>query len=351
MHDAQTLPANPNLSIDYSSAQLKDIWLAGGCFWGVEAYLARIPGVAQTRVGYANGRTAKPTYAEVCFLHTGHAETVHVRYDPGRLDLEKLLGYFFQIIDPTLLNRQGNDHGVQYRTGIYYQDPADRDVIEAFLAREKKKYKLPIVTEIRPLERFDEAEDYHQQYLEKNPQGYCHISFASLPENPGLAGSGPDPSALMPVIDPARYPRPSDARLRQQLTPEQYQVTQASATERPFTGAFWHLDEPGLYVDVATGEPLFSSLDKFDSGCGWPSFSKPVDPAVIIEKMDRSHGMRRIEVRSRSGDSHLGHVFTDGPRDRGGLRYCINSAALRFIPLADLEQAGYGAYRSWFEKK
>lgn len=340
MRPDQSLPPNPNRAIDYSAAELRDIWLAGGCFWGVDAFMARIPGVAATTVGYANGRTERPTYEQVCNQHTGHAETVHVRYDPARISLTALLGHFFTIIDPTMANRQGNDRGTQYRTGIYYQDPADQAVIRAVMAAEQQKYKLPVVTEVRPLVRYDPAEEYHQDYLEKNPDGYCHVSFASLPREPAAP-------PFAPRIDPARFIRPDDEFLRRRLTREQYQVTQTGATERPFTGAYWDQEKPGLYVDVATGEPLFSSRDKFDAGCGWPSFSKPVDPAVLVEKRDRSHFMERVEVRSRIGDSHLGHVFTDGPQDRGGRRYCINSAALRFVPLADLEKEGYGEYRSW----
>jgi peptide methionine sulfoxide reductase msrA/msrB len=329
------LPPNPNHQIDYSSKLLRDIWLAGGCFWGVEAFISRLPGVAETSVGYANGLTENPTYHDVCTNRTGYAETVHVRYDPARISLESLLGYFFQIIDPTSLNRQGNDMGTQYRTGIYYRDDGDLPVIRTAVATEQKKYVKPVVTEAEPLRQYFLAEIEHQKYLDKNPDGYCHINFDSLPKAKSGAGS-------RLVIDPALYPKPADVKLHKSLTPEQYRVTQKSATEQPFTGKYWNHSEPGLYVDIVTGEPLFTSSDKFDSGCGWPSFSKPVDPAVILEKRDLSHGRDREEVRSRSGDSHLGHVFTDGPADRGGLRYCINSAAIRFIPLSEMAAVGYG---------
>lgn len=340
MNPSSGLPENPNLSIDYSQAKLDEIWLAGGCFWGVEAYLARIPGVAETTVGYANGNTDNPSYEDVCYKNTGHAETVHVRYDPARLTLAELLEQFFQIIDPTSSNRQGNDVGSQYRTGIYYQNEDDRAIIDAVVADEQTRHDRPIVTEVVPLVRYDLAETYHQDYLEKNPGGYCHISFDTLPDP--AAENAVDPDDLSEVLDPERYQRPDDAQLRQSLTPEQYAVTQENATEYPGSSPYDQFDQPGLYVDIVTGEPLFSSADKYDAGCGWPSFTRPIDPVVVEELMDRSHGMARTEIRSRSGDSHLGHVFTDGPVDEGGLRYCINGAALRFIPLDQMASEGYG---------
>lgn len=181
----EVLPPNPNLGIDYTGSALRDIWLAGGCFWGVEAYLSRLPGVAGTTVGYANGVTENPTYREVCSHQTGHAETVHVRYDPERIALTELLAAFFQIIDPTILNRQGNDAGTQYRTGIYYQDESDLPAIRQAAAAEQKTLSRPMVTEIEPLRCFYAAEEEHQHYLEKHPGGYCHVSFASLPGQGG----------------------------------------------------------------------------------------------------------------------------------------------------------------------
>jgi len=327
------LPYNPNTAIDYSQADLKDIWLAGGCFWGVEAYMARVPGVAEVTVGYANGNTENPTYQDVSYKNTGHAETVHLRYDPERVTLEMLLEQYFLIIDPTVLNRQGNDVGSQYRTGIYYQDEADLAVIDAVIAREQEKYTSPIVVEVEPLDHYYLAEEYHQDYLEKNPGGYCHISFDTLP------GANDAPSAGL--VDPSLYSKPDQETIRKMLTEEQYQVTQENGTEMPGTGIYEKNKADGIYVDIVTGEPLFSSRDKYDSGSGWPSFTRPIDPAVVNELKDISIGMLRTEVRSRVGDSHLGHVFTDGPSDQGGLRYCINSAALRFIPLEDLEKEGY----------
>ncbi len=296
--------------------------------------MSRIPGVAETTVGYANGRTERPTYEEVCHKNTGHAETVHVVYDPQRVGLEGLLGHFFKIIDPTVRNRQGHDIGSQYRTGIYYRDASDRDTINGYVAKEQLKYNQKIVTEVLPLAGFWPAEEYHQDYLEKNPGGYCHVDLSCFSKE------------APPAVKPELYHKPEERELGKMLTDEQYRVTQSGATERPFSNEFWDNREPGLYVDVVTGEPLFSSKDKFDSGCGWPSFTGPVDPSVVNYKEDRSHGMVRKEVRSRVGQSHLGHVFDDGPPGRGGLRYCINSASLRFIPLSEMEREGYGEFIS-----
>lgn len=321
-----SLPQNPNRGVVYDQAGLQDIWFAGGCFWGVQAYFARIYGVAETTVGYANGKTQNPTYQELAA--TGHAETVHIRYDPQRVSLATLLQHFFRIIDPTTLNRQGPDVGTQYRTGIYYQDERDKPIIEAAVAKEQSKYEAPLATEVRKLQHYYSAEADHQDYLENNPGGYCHINFAALNQAPEIEAAG--------------YRVPVESELKSKLTSLQYKVTRGSQTEPPFDNEFWNHYEKGIYVDVVTGEPLFLSTDKFESGCGWPSFSKPITSGVVKTHEDNSFGMKRTEVRSRVGDSHLGHVFDDGPKKLGGLRYCINSASLRFIPLAEMDKAGYG---------
>lgn len=295
----------------------KTIYLAGGCFWGTEKYLSLIKDVLSTEVGYANGKTINPTYEDVCRRRTGHAETVKVTYNPDEISLTKLLNLFFASIDPTAVNRQGNDIGSQYRSGIYFTDESDKQIILESIKDLSKIYKDPIAVEVLNLNNYYPAEEYHQKYLDKNPNGYCHIGKSTF----DIARN-----------TQAQYSKKNKEELKKVLTPLQYEVTQNNATEPPFRNEYFDNFDEGIYVDIATGEPLFSSEDKFDSGCGWPAFSKPIDKKLVKEIIDKSHGMQRIEVRSSNGDSHLGHVFTDGPRDRGGLRYCINSASLKFIP-------------------
>ena len=308
-----------------SKQEQRIIYLAGGCFWGLEAYMERIQGVTDAVSGYANGKGDTTNYQ---LLHaTDHAETVKVTYDPNKISLDKLLQYYFRVIDPTSINKQGNDRGRQYRTGIYYQDGADKAVIEQALAQLQTKYKKPVQIEVQPIKNYIVAEEYHQDYLKKNPNGYCHIDITKADE---------------PVIDEKDYPKPSDAELKAKLTPLQYSVTQNKHTERSFSNEYWDNFQPGIYVDVTTGEPVFSSNDKFESGCGWPSFTKPIAKEVVHYQTDNSFNMQRTEVLSRAGNAHLGHVFDDGPKDKGGLRYCINSASIKFIPLAEMEKAGYG---------
>lgn len=326
--------AAPEINVE----NLKEIYFAGGCFWGVEEYFSRIPGVYDVVSGYANGKTENPTYEEVCHDNTGHAETVKIQYDPAVVSLKTLTEQLFKIINPTLKDRQGNDVGNQYRSGVYYTDEADLSVLQEVFDSEQKKYDQKIVTELEPLKNFYQAEDYHQDYLQKNPNGYCHVDFSTLDEV--------EPETTSSIVNPDNYSKPSDEELKKTLTKEQYEVTQNANTESAFTNEYYDNHEAGLYVDVVTGEPLFSSKDKYESGCGWPSFTKPIDPAVIVENEDTSLGLTRTEVRSRVGNSHLGHVFNDGPADKGGLRYCINSNSLRFIPYDEMSEKGYGEFMS-----
>ena len=333
---------------NYNLEDLEEIYLAGGCFWGVEGYMDRIDGVLDVTSGYANGNTSNPSYEDVIRKDTGHAETVQVIYDPQETDLVNILLYYFKVIDPTILNRQGNDRGTQYRTGIYYTDDSQKPIIDKMIEEEQKKYNKPIVTEVQPLDNFYIAEEYHQDYLKKNPGGYCHINLNLADEEierPDLNFDfDKDESS-----DEKVYTKPSEEELKKKLTKSQYDITQKGATERPFTHEYNDLEEKGIYVDIVTGEPLFSSEDKYDAGCGWPSFTKPIDEDVVKEYKDNSLGMSRIEVKSKSGDSHLGHVFPDGPRDKGGLRYCINGDSLRFVPYDKMEEEGYGDLKKIFD--
>lgn len=259
---------------------------------------------------------------------TGHSETVKVFYDKDKVSLQDILEYYFRIIDPTSVNKQGNDVGSQYRTGIYYTNENDKLIIDEILRQKQENYEKKIAVETEPLKNFVLAEDYHQDYLDKNPDGYCHIniSLANKPLDSKRNGINKDKNTL-----------------KEKLTEDQYKVTQENETEKAFSSEYDNFDEAGIYVDVVTGEPLFSSKDKYDAGCGWPSFTKPID-ANIDYKDDKTYGMERVEVRSKKGASHLGHVFNDGPKDKGGVRYCINGAALRFVPLSKMEEEGYGDY-------
>ncbi len=313
------------------------IYLAGGCFWGLEKLMQSIPGVTDAVSGYANGTgEADANYSAVCAGGTGFRETVQVTYDPGQVSLDALLLAYFYVIDPTVENRQGNDVGSQYQTGVYYADEASRETVERIAALERGR-REKFAVEIGPLVNFFPAEDYHQDYLDRNPGGYCHIPRAEIELFSRLK------------IDPGDYRKPAAEAIRDRLTEEQYRVTQESATESPFQNEFWDQFEKGIYVDVVTGEPLFSSADKFESGCGWPAFSKPIEEPAVVELPDDSHGMHRTEVRSRAGDSHLGHVFTGDRESPNGVRYCINSASLRFVPYEKMEQEGYGGLLSLFD--
>ena len=332
----------PKINQESVPVNARSIYLAGGCFWGVEAYFERIDGVLDAVSGYANGATENPSYEDVVYRNTGHAETVKVVYNPDKLSLEDILQYYFRIIDPTSLNKQGNDRGVQYRTGIYTADAAEQEVVAAALVELQQRYKRPVVVENTALKHFYEAEQYHQDYLLKNPNGYCHVDLTKADEP--LANKTKQTGNTQQEFDPSNFQKPDSKTLQQRLSREEYQVTQNSGTERAFSHRYDELFEPGLYVDIVSGEPLFSSSDKYQSGCGWPSFVKPINASVITEKTDTSYNMRRIEVRSQVADSHLGHVFPDGPSERGGLRYCINGASLKFIPKAQMQEQGYGQW-------
>ena len=326
--------------------------LAGGCFWCMESAFDDVPGVIEAISGYTGGEEPNPTYASVSAGGTGHFESVQVRYDPSKISYEQILDIFWRHVDPTDPGGQFADRGAQYRTAIFVGDDGQRRIAEASKRALERSgwFDAPIATMILPAGRFYPAEAYHQDYHRKHPQEFRAYEWASG-RGPFLERFWKDkpPIRATAAATPADAVEPTDAGLRARLTPLQYDVTQRGGTEPPFDNAYWDNHEPGLYVDVVTGEALFSSNDKFDSGTGWPSFTRPIDATHVVERTDGAFGMARTEVLSGRGGSHLGHVFPDGPAPTG-TRYCINSAALRFIPLDRLEKEGYGEYLALFAK-
>ena len=316
--------------MDFSKETEHVIYLAGGCFWGLEQLMQSIPGVIDAQSGYANGtRQQEAVYETILRGDTGFRETVRVEYDPEQISLDALLLAYFYVIDPTVQNRQGNDIGTQYQTGVYYTNDQAKETVERIAEIERSRTP-EFHVEIGSLLNYYPAEEYHQNYLEKIPYGYCHIPWEEIQLFSNLR------------IDPGDYQKPAADTIRDKLTAEQYAITQENETEYPCYNEYWDHFAKGIYVDIVTGEPLFSSTDKFESSCGWPAFSKPIEAPALVELEDNSHGMQRIEVRSRAGDSHLGHVFENDPESPNGVRYCINSASLRFIPYAQMEEEGYG---------
>lgn len=349
-----------NIDLGDNNASTKTMLVAGGCFWCVEADLEKLTGVIEVVSGYAEGTNENPTYEN--YSKNGHREVVEVTYNPQVVSFEEILIYAMKHMDPTDDHGSFYDRGDYYAPAFYYETAAEKAIIDNLIAEVNANgpYDKQLAIDVVPRPPFWSAEDYHQNYYDGalSKLKYKYYRNASGRDDFILKYWGDDTDASLPWRETSSdatdapwsdFVMPSDTELKNRLTDIQYKVTQKNGTERSFNNEYWDNKEEGIYVDIVSGEPLFSSTHKFDSGTGWPSFTRPIEFSYVTEHPDLLLLQPRTEIRSAIADSHLGHVFNDAPEELGGVRYCMNSASLKFIAKADMEAEGYGDYLYLFE--